>query len=80
LKLPNIFKWRLRLVQKGYDLGWQHGYEAGMDEHQKQILDLLNRHINDIDWLKEDIFTVKDVIPVVKSHMPDKQPIGWDNV
>jgi hypothetical protein len=51
-----------------------------MDEHQKQILDLLNRHINDIDWLKEDIFTVKDVIPVVKSHMPDKQPIGWDNV
>lgn len=77
MKFLNIFKWRLRLVQKGYDLGWQHGYEAGMDEHHKQILDLLNKHINDIDWLKEDIFTVKDVIPVVEGHMPDKEPVGW---
>ena len=77
MKFLNIFKWRLRLVQQGYDLGWQHGYEAGMDDHHKQILDLLNKHINDIDWLKEDIFTVKDVIPVVEGHTPDKEPVGW---
>lgn len=77
MKLRNIFKWRLKLVQMGYDMGWDHGFEAGMDEQHKQILDLLNKHIHDIDWTKEDIFTVKDVIPVVKEHNADKEPVGW---
>ena len=76
-KLRNLFKWRLKLVQMGYDMGWDHGFEAGMDEQHKQILDLLNRHIHDIDWTKEDIFTVKDVIPVVQEHNADKEPVGW---
>ena len=77
-KLRNLFKWRLRLVQMGYDKGWEHGFQAGMDEQQKQILDLLNRHIHGIDWTKEDAFTVKDVIPVVKEHNADKEPVGWN--
>jgi hypothetical protein len=62
----------------GYDKGWEHGFQAGMDEQQKQILDLLNRHIHGIDWTKEDAFTVKDVIPVVKEHNADKEPVGWN--
>lgn len=76
-KLLNIFKWRVRLVQKGYDLGWKHGYEAGMIEQHNQIMELLNTHIHGIDWLKEDAFTVKDVIPVVKNHVADKELVGW---
>jgi hypothetical protein len=76
-KILNIFKIRLKLVQMGYDKGWEHGYQAGMDEQHKQILDLLNKHIHDIDWTKEDIFTVKDVIPVVEDHIADKEPVGW---
>jgi hypothetical protein len=77
-RLLNIFKIRLKLVQMGYDKGWEHGYQAGMDEQHKQILDLLNNHIENIDWTKEDPFTVKDVIPVVKNHVADKEPIGWN--
>ncbi len=78
MKLPKIFKWRLRLVQKGYDLGWKHGHEAGMAENHKQIIDLLNKHIHDVDWLKEDPYTRKELVQVVKSHVPDKELIGWE--
>jgi hypothetical protein len=49
-----------------------------MVEQHNQIVDLLNKHIHDIDWLKEDAFTVKDVIPVVKNHVADKELIGWE--
>jgi hypothetical protein len=76
--MKKFFKWRVRLVQKGYDLGWNHGYEAGMIEQYKQILDLLNNHINNIDWLKEDVFTVRDVVPVVEQHIADLEPVGWE--
>jgi flagellar biosynthesis/type III secretory pathway protein FliH len=79
MKLPKIFKWRLRLVQKGYDLGWEHGYEAGLEERHKQIVDLLNTHIHDVDWLKEDPYTRKELIAIVKNHKIDKEPIGWGN-
>jgi len=77
-KLPNIFKWRLRLVQQGYDLGWKHGYEAGMAENHKQIIDLLNKHIHDVDWLQEDPYTRKELVQVVKNHVVDKEPVGWE--
>ena len=73
-----IFKWRLRLVQKGYDLGWQHGYEAGMKENQKQVIDKVNKFIHDIDWLKEDPYTRKDIVEAIKEHKPDLEPIGWE--
>ena len=76
--MKNIFKWRLRLVQKGYDLGWQHGFEAGIDEYQKQVIDFLNVKVENIDWLKEEPFTVRDVVPAIKEHIPDKEPVGWD--
>lgn len=78
-KILRIFKWRVQLIQKGYDMGWQHGYEAGMVEQHNQIMDLLNEHIHGIDWTKEDAFTVKDVIPVVKNHVADKETVGWGN-
>lgn len=77
-KLLNIFKWRVCLVQQGYDLGWKHGHEAGMAENHKQIIDLLNKHIHDVDWLKEDPYTRKELVQVVKSHVPDKELIGWE--
>jgi len=77
-KILRVFKWRVQLIQKGYDLGWEHGYEAGMVEQHNQIMDLLNKHIHGIDWTKEDAFTVKEVIPLVKNHVADKEPVGWD--
>ena len=76
--MKNIFKWRLRLVQQGYDLGWEHGFEAGMEEQHKQIIDIVNKKIYDVDWLKEDPYTRKEIVEVIKSHIPDKEPVGWD--
>lgn len=77
-KFLNLFKWRLRLVQKGYDFGWEHGYEAGMVEQKNQIIDLLSSHIENIDWLQETPIEVKDILPIVKNHQEDKELVGWE--
>jgi hypothetical protein len=76
-KFLNLFKWRVRLVQQGYDLGWKHGYEAGMDEQHKQIVDKVNTLIHDVDWLKEDPYTRKEIVEMIKEHKADKEPVGW---
>jgi len=77
-KFLNIFKWRVRLVQKGYDMGWEHGYEAGLVEQKNQIIDLLSSHIENIDWLQETPIEVKDILPIVKNHQEDKELVGWE--
>ena len=78
MHLPNIFKWRLRLVQKGYDLGWEHGFEAGMVEKRHDIIDLLSHHIESIDWLKETPLEVREILPIVKNHEEVKEQVGWN--
>jgi len=78
-KFTRLFKWRVRLVQKGYDKGWEHGYEAGMVERKNQIIDLLSSHIEKIDWLQETPIEVKDILPIVKNHQEDKELVGWDS-
>lgn len=78
-KFLNLFKWRVQLVQKGYDLGWEHGYEAGMNEQHKQIVDKVSKLVYDIDWMREDPYTRKEIIEVIKNHEADKEPIGWSN-
>ncbi len=77
-KFLNLFKFRLKLVQMGYDKGWEHGYQACMDERHKQIVDKVNKLIHDIDWLKEDPYTRKDIIEAIKEHEADKEPVGWE--
>jgi hypothetical protein len=79
MKLPRFLKWRVRLVQKGYDKGWDHGYEAGLVEQKNQIIDLLSSHIEKIDWLQETPIEVKDILPIVKNHQEDKELVGWDS-
>ncbi|CAB4242288.1 hypothetical protein UFOVP222_105 [uncultured Caudovirales phage] len=76
-KLLKLFKWRVNLIQKGYDLGWEHGYEAGLVEQHKQIVDKVNSLIHDIDWLREDPYTRKDIVEAIKKHEADKEPVGW---
>jgi flagellar biosynthesis/type III secretory pathway protein FliH len=76
-RLLKLFKWRVRLVQQGYDLGWEHGYQAGMDEQHKQIVDKVNTLIHDVDWLKEDPYTRKEIVEMIKEHKADKEPVGW---
>jgi flagellar biosynthesis/type III secretory pathway protein FliH len=77
MKLPKFFRWRVRLVQQGYDKGWEHGYEAGMIEQKNQIVDKVDKFIKEVDWLKEDPYTRKDIVEAIKSHEPDKELVGW---
>jgi len=77
-KFLNLFKFRLRIVQKAYDKGWEHGYEAGMLEQKNQIIDLLSSHIENIDWLQETPLEVRDILPIVKNHKEDKELVGWE--
>ncbi len=77
-KFLNLFKWRVRLVQKGYDLGWQHGYEAGMVVRHNQIVDTVTEHVHGIDWLKEDMLTAREIVKVVKDHKPETEFVGWE--
>lgn len=78
MKIRNLFKWRVRLVQKGYDMGWEHGYEAGMYEKRNEIIDLLSSHIERVDWLQETPIEVKDILPIVKNHTEEKELVGWE--
>lgn len=77
-KFLNLFKFRLRIVQKAYDKGWGHGYEAGMIEQKNQIIDLLASHIENIDWLRETPIEVREIIPIVKNHQEDRELVGWE--
>lgn len=77
MKLPKFFRWRVRLVQQGYDLGWEHGYEAGMVEQKNQIVDKVDKFVKDVDWLKEEPYTRKDIVEAIKNHEPEKELVGW---
>lgn len=74
----NLFKWRVRLVQKGYDLGWEHGYKAGMIEQHNQIVDKVNKFIHDVNWLKEEPYTRKEIVEAIRKHEADTEPVGWE--
>lgn len=76
-KFTKLFKWRVRLLQQGYDKGWEHGYEAGMVEQKNQILDKVNKFIHDTDWMKEDPYTRKEIVEAIKNHEPEKELVGW---
>ena len=76
-KFIKLFKWRVRLVQQGYDLGWEHGYEAGMVEQKNQIVDKVDKFVKDVDWLKEEPYTRKDIVEAIKNHEPEKELVGW---
>jgi len=79
MKLPRFLKWRVKLVQQGYDLGWEHGYEAGMVEQKNQIVDKVDKFVKDVDWLKEEPYTRKDIVEAIKNHEPEKELVGWEN-
>jgi len=76
-KFIKLFKWRVRLVQQGYDLGWEHGYEAGMIEQKNQIVDKVDKFVKDVDWLKEEPYTRKEIVEAIKNHEPEKELVGW---
>jgi len=76
--MKNLFKWRLRLVQQGYDLGWEHGFEVGQIEKQHEILEVLSHNIESINWLREEPLEVRDIIPMIKkSQEVVREEVTW---
>lgn len=76
-KIRNILKWRLRLVQQGYDLGWKHGHEAGLVDGHYEIMDIIAKKVEPVDWLREYPLEVRDIIPLIKSETKHKAPSTW---
>lgn len=77
MKFLNIFKWRVKIVQKAYDLGYAHGIEAGKVERHNEILSLLTHNIESIDWVREEPIQVRDIIPMVKNHKEVVEADVW---
>jgi hypothetical protein len=77
--MKNPFKRKLRQVQEAYDLGWEHGFEAGWIEQKNEIIDLLSSHIENIDWLNETPLEVREILPIVRNHKQIKDEITWGN-
>lgn len=77
MKLPKVFKWRLRLVQQGYDLGWKHGHEAGKLDGHYEVMDIIAKKVEPLDWLQENPIEVRDILPLIKSETKHKAPTTW---
>lgn len=77
MKLLNIFRWRLRLVQQGYDLGYKQGIEAGKVEKHNEIIAMLTHTLENIDWTREEPIQVRDIVPLVKNHVPKNNEDVW---
>lgn len=77
MKLSKIFNWRLRLVQQGYELGYQHGIEAGKVEKHNEIISMLTYNLDNIDWTREEPIQVRDIVPMVRNHVPKKPEDVW---
>lgn len=48
-----------------------------MVEQKNQIVDKVDKFIKDVDWLKEDPYTRKDIVEAIKNHEPEKELVGW---
>lgn len=77
MKLSKIFNWRLRLVQKGYELGYRQGIEAGKVEKHNEIIAMLSYNLENIDWTREEPIQVRDIVPLVKNHRPKTNEDVW---
>jgi hypothetical protein len=53
--------------------------EAGMVEQKNQIVDKVDKFVKDVDWLKEDPYTRKDIVEAIKNHEPEKELVGWED-
>ena len=78
MKIPKKLNWKLRLVQDGYDLGWEHGYKSGLIEGQNKVVEFLTDNIETIDWLKEEPLGIRDIIPMVKNYEEEVKEVTWE--
>lgn len=77
MRFLNLFKWRVRLIQKGYELGYKQGIEAGKVEKHNEIIAMLTHALESIDWTREEPIQVRDVLPMVKNHKPKAHEDVW---
>lgn len=56
------------MIQQAYDLGWKHGHEMGKVDGQYEIMDIIAKKVEPIDWLQEHPIEVRDILPLIKSE------------
>lgn len=66
-KIPAAMKWRVRLMQRGYDLGYEHGYSNGMRDKEHDIIHLIESKLENLDWFDDSPLEVRQVVPLIKN-------------
>lgn len=77
MKKPKIFSKRAEMVQQAYDIGWKHGHEVGKIDGQYEVMDIIAKRIEPLDWLQENPIEVRDILPLIKSETKHKAPTTW---
>jgi flagellar biosynthesis/type III secretory pathway protein FliH len=77
MKLRKKADENLKLIQQSYDLGFMHGLEAGKVEKHHEIISMLTHALDNIDWTREEPIQVRDIVPMVKNHIPKAEEDVW---
>lgn len=77
MKKPKIFTKKLQLIQQAYDMGWNHGHEAGKVDGHYEVMDIIAKKVEPLDWLQESPIEVRDILPLIKSETKHKAPSTW---
>lgn len=76
-KAPAILKWRVRLMQRGYDLGYDHGYTNGMRDKEHDIIHLIESKIENLDWFDDSPLEIRQVVPLIKNSSKEVVQDPW---
>lgn len=78
-KLPATLKWRVRLMQRGYDLGYEHGYANGKRDREHDIIHLIESKLENLDWFDDSPLELRQVVPLIKKSDEPVLVDPWDD-
>ena len=78
-KIPTSLKWRVKLMQRGYDLGYEHGYANGMRDKEHDIIHLIESKIENLDWFEDNPLELRQVVPLIKKSYEPVAVDPWSN-
>lgn len=79
-KLPAALKWRVRLMQRGYDLGYDHGYDNGMRDKEHDIIQLIESKLENLDWFDDSPLELRQIVPLIKKSNEPVLVDPWASV
>jgi hypothetical protein len=61
--IPNRIK--LKLIQQGYDYGFDRGYISGKQDREHEIVNLISDKVDNLSWVDEEVLEARQVIPMI---------------